>query len=315
MARINGSGFKMNKSPLTRNIFTGKVDKKTGKVYDAAEKRAKFRGDVNTLVGGLSKGAKAVNAKLQQAGEFISSKSISDRRAAKKQSNKTSSKVNKQAYAAPDPKNEVEIKTNNNLAYGTGNSMDLHKTNMRGRPLSGHEIHDNRLSRGSTSQKSLAMNEDGPNNNLVESGNYSRNKKTGKEVITKVSVKKPKTNSIRQHAFSGVKAPPKAEATAKQQGALSKQITKTNANKPITKPKEVTVKNKAGASNKTKTKTTTTKRSKSGRKAGESQYQYNVRVAMANRKLKKSIKTSQTKSKPDNKKVDLTKKKGLGPRA
>tara|TARA_R110000782_G_scaffold133387_1_gene225808 strand:- start:326 stop:1357 length:1032 start_codon:yes stop_codon:yes gene_type:complete len=343
MARINGSGFKMNKSPLTKNIFTGKVDKKTGKVYNAAEKRAKFRGDVNAFGRGLKKGAKAVDAKLQQAGEYLSSKSINDRRAAKKQSNPTSGKVNKQTYVAPDLKNEVKIKTNNNLAYGTGNSMDLSKTDMGGRELSGRDRQENRLSRGSAAGKSLVDSKDGPNNNFVESGNYGRNKKTKNIVRTKVSVKKPKTTDLSK--TTGVKAPKKAKATAKQQGVLEKQITKTNASKPkvkatvknqgilekaitkpkkvtvknqgaleraITKPKKVTVKNKAGASKKA---TTTTKRSKSGRKAGESQYQYNVRVAMANRKLKKSIKTSQTKSKPDNKKVDLTKKKGLGPRA
>jgi len=342
MARINGSGFKMNKSPLTKNIFTGKVDKKTGKVYNAAEKRAKFRGDVNAFGRGLKKGAKAVDAKLQQAGEYLSSKSINDRRAAKKQSNPTSGKVNKQTYVAPDLKNEVKIKTNNNLAYGTGNSMDLSKTDMGGRELSGRDRQENRLSRGSAAGKSLVDSKDGPNNNFVESGNYGRNKKTKNIVRTKVSVKKPKTTDLSK--TTGVKAPKKAKATAKQQGVLEKQITKTNASKPkvkatvknqgilekaitkpkkvtvknqgaleraITKPKKVTVKNKAGASK----KATTTKRSKSGRKAGESQYQYNVRVAMANRKLKKSIKTSQTKSKPDNKKVDLTKKKGLGPRA
>ena len=74
MARINGSGFKMNKSPLTKNIFKGREG------YDPAAKRAKLKSDVQGFVGGIKKGVKAVDNKLQRVGKFLSSESIRDRK-------------------------------------------------------------------------------------------------------------------------------------------------------------------------------------------------------------------------------------------
>jgi len=324
MARINGSGFKMNKSPLTKNIFKGREG------YDPAARRAKLKSDVQGFVGGIKKGVKAVDNKLQRVGKFLSSESIRDRKS------KTSSEVIKKTTTNNNIKNatknnptdkEIKVKTTNNLTLGGNKNKDIVA------PKSG------RIRKGAA-DKSLA----GDNANWLTSGNYALNKKTGKYVETKVSVKKPKTTDLSK--TTGVKAPKKAKATAKQQGVLEKQIQKTNKNKPKTKAtvkqqgvleKQITKTN----ANKTKTKATvknqgvlekaitkpkkatvtskptskkpTTTKSKGGRKAGESQYQYSIRMAKANRKLKNSIKTS--KKNKTTKKVDLTKKKGLGPRA
>ena len=303
MARINGSGFKMNKSPLTKNIFKGREG------YDPAARRAKLKSDVQEFVGGIKKGVKAVDNKLQRVGEFLSSKSIKGR--------KSSSKVNKVSKVSKSKK-PGEFTTQKKL---------------EGKLVPNQEFMKKKVN------KTQAKDINAPNVKTYVKVDESKNSPS-----PRIPVAKPKTTDLSK--TTGVKAPKKAKATAKQQGVLEKQIQKTNKNKPKTKAtvkqqgvleKQITKTN----ANKTKTKATvknqgvlekaitkpkkatvtskptskkpTTTRSKGGRKAGESQYQYSIRMAKANRKLKNSIKTS--KKNKTTKKVDLTKKKGLGPRA
>lgn len=300
MARINGSGFKMSKSPLAKNIFKGREG------YDPAAKRAKLKGDVQGFVGGLKKGAQAVDKKLQHVGKFLSSKSIKDRKS------KASVKTTPGNATKNKPTDrEITVETKNNLTLGGNKNKNI-------------KAPEAPRIRRDAADKSLAPKGQG----WLTSGNYALNKKT--YLATKVSVKKPKTTDLSK--TTGVKAPKKVKATVKQQGVLEKQVQKTNKNKPktkatvknqgvlekaITKPKKATVKNKVTTSK--KATTTTTKKSKSGKRSGESSYQYAIRTRKeTNQKkkaLSKSISNSQAKNKPTNSKVDLTRKKGLGPRA